>query len=327
MNKSKFIVKRLIACLVSLMVMSFVIFSLLYMAPGDPARSLVGAKKVTPALLSQIREQYHLNDPFFVQYIRWVKGAVSLDFGNSIKAGYPVIDYIAPHASVTFRLIGLSLLFSIMIGVGLGVFSARRKGRFADKLIDISALVGTCSPSFALGLVLLYVFSYQFGIFPMYGIGDDRNFIDVLWHLVLPAITLTIGVAALLIKITRSAMLKEVSSDYTVFMRARAIPARVIVFSQLKNASSPILTSTGLVLASLFGSTVLIENVFSIPGLGELLTKSVTFHDVPVVQFIALMLGGIICLTSALVDILVYFFNPTAHKAHNSGNRAEQEDL
>lgn len=327
MSKSKFITKRLLACLISLAVMSFVIFSLLYIAPGDPARSLVGAKKVTPELLNQIREQYHLNDPFLTQYTRWVKNAASLNFGNSIKAGYPVVDYIAPHASVTFQLVGLSLLFSIVIGIGLGVLSARRKGSLTDRLIDISSLIGTCSPSFALGLVLLYVFSYQFGIFPMYGIGDESNMIDVLWHLVLPAITLTIGVAALLIKITRSAMLKEVSSDYTVFMRARAIPTNKIVISQLKNASSPVLTSTGLILASLFGSTVLIENVFAIPGLGELLTRSVTFHDVPVVQFIALMLAVIICLTSAFVDILVYLFNPTTSKVRKTHKKAAKEEI
>ncbi|HWQ76269.1 MAG TPA: ABC transporter permease [Syntrophomonas sp.] len=327
MSKLRYIAKRLLECLVSLVVLSFVIFSLLYMAPGDPARSLVGAKKVTPELLSKIREQYHLNDPFFSQYTRWVKEALSLNFGDSIKAGYPVIDYIAPHAAVTFQLVGLSLLFSIMIGVGLGVVSARRKGRLTDKIIDISSLIGTCSPSFALGLVLLYVFSYQFGVFPMYGIGDESNFFDVLWHLVLPAITLTIGVAALLIKITRAAMIKEVSSDYTVFMRARAIPTRKIVISQLKNASSPVLTSTGLVLASLFGSTVLIENVFAIPGLGELLTKSVTFRDVPVVQFIALMLAAMICLTSAFVDILVYLFNPTTHKARSGNKKSAKEEF
>lgn len=327
MSKLRFITKRLLQCLVSLVVLSFVIFSLLYIAPGDPARALVGAKKVTPELLNQIREQYHLNDPFLSQYTRWVKDALSLDFGNSIKAGYPVIDYIASHAAVTFQLVGLSLLFSIIIGVGLGVVSARRKGRITDKIIDISSLIGTCSPSFALGLVLLYFFSYKFGIFPMYGIGDESNLIDVLWHLVLPAITLTIGVAALLIKITRSAMLKEVSSDYTVFMRARAIPTKKIVLSQLKNASSPVLTSTGLVLASLFGSTVLIENVFAIPGLGELLTKSVTFRDVPVVQFIALMLAVIICLTSAFVDILVYLFNPITHRAQSGNKKAAKGEI
>jgi peptide/nickel transport system permease protein len=177
-------------------------------------------------------------------------------------------------------------------------------------------------PGFALGLVLLYVLSYMLGIFPMYGLGNTNNPLDVLWHLILPAITLTIGNTAMLIKITRSAMLKEVSSDYTVFMRARALSTSKIIRSQLKNASPPILTCTGLFLASLFGSTVLIENVFSIPGLGELLTNSITFGDVPVVQFIALMLAVLICLTSVLVDILVYLLNPTTSSPQraNAGN-------
>jgi len=324
-SKSKYIIRRLLDCFVSLAVLSFVIFSLLYLAPGDPARSLVGAKKVTPELLAVIREQYHLNDPFLSQYFRWLKGAFSLDFGNSIKAGYPVADYVSSHAAVTFQLVGITLLFSILTGVWLGVVSARNKGRMSDKLINILSLIGTSTPSFAAGVLLLYIFSFHFRVFPMYGIGNKNVPADVLWHLLLPAITLTIGNTAMLFKITRSAMLKEVSSDYTVFMRARALPASKIIIAQLKNASPPVLTSTGLILASLFGSTVLIENVFSIPGLGELLTNSITFKDVPVVQFIALMLAVIICLVSALVDILMYLLNPNIIITHGTLQKAKAE--
>jgi peptide/nickel transport system permease protein len=309
-SKIKYIITRLLGCFVSLVFLSFIIFSLLYLAPGDPARSLVGAKRVTPELLEKVRDQYHLNDPFLSQYGRWIKGALSLDFGNSIKAGYPVVVYVSSHAAVTFELVGLTLPLSIIIGIWLGIVSARNKGKISDKIIDLASLVGTSMPGFALGLVLLYVLSYQFGIFPMYGLGNANNPLDVLWHLVLPALTLTIGNTAMLVKITRSAMLKEVSSDYTVFMRARALSTSKIIRSQLKNASPPILTSTGLFLASLFGSTVLLENVFSIPGLGGLLTNSITFGDIPVVQFIALMFAVLICLTSALIDILVYLLNP-----------------
>jgi peptide/nickel transport system permease protein len=290
--------------------LTFVIFSLLYISPGDPAKSLVGAKKATPELLETIREQYHLNDPFLSQYARWVGGVLRFDFGTSIKAGYSVTEYVAPHIAVTFLLVGLSIILSTIIGALLGVVSARNKGKISDNIIDISALVGTSAPGFAVGLILLYIFSYWLDIFPMYGIGDESNPLDVLWHLILPAITLTIGSAAMLIKITRSAMLPQVKSDYTVFMRARAIGERKIIKSQFKNASGPILTSTGLVLASLFGSTVLVENVFSIPGLGELLMRSVTFRDVPTVQYITILLACIICLTSALIDILLYVINP-----------------
>lgn len=316
MTKTKYIFRRLGECMVSLVVLSIVIFSLLHIAPGDPARSLVGAKKVTPELLEAIREQYHLNDPFLTQYGRWVWNALRLNFGNSIKAGYSVTAYVAPHASVTFILVGISLLFSTIIGVLLGVISARNKGKLSDKTIDISSLIGTSAPTFAVALLLLYIFSYWFGIFPMYGIGDENNFLDVLWHMMLPAITLTIETAAVLIRISRSAMIAEISSDYTTFLRARAIPTKKIVLAQLKNASGPILTSTGLMLAGLFGSTIMVETVFSIPGLGGLLVQSVTFSDVPVVQFITIMLAFLICLTSALVDIMVYLINPLTHKAN-----------
>ncbi|GHU04480.1 ABC transporter permease [Spirochaetia bacterium] len=313
--RARYILIRLLECFVTLIFLSFVIFSLLYLAPGDPAKSLVGVRNVTPELLDKIRAQYHLNDPFLSQYVRWIKGALSLDFGNSIKAGYSVVEYVSSHAAVTFELAGITLLSSAIIGIWLGIVSAHNKGKLIDKIIEVSSLVGTSMPGFAIGLVLLYIFSYWLGIFPMYGLGDENNPLDVLRHLTLPALTLTIGNTAMLVKITRSAMLKEVSSDYSVFMKARALGKKKIVLSQLKNASPPILTSTGLFLAGLFGGAVLVENVFSIPGIGQLLTSSVTFRDVPVVQFVALMLAALICLTSALIDIVVYLLNPKSHGA------------
>jgi peptide/nickel transport system permease protein len=151
------------------------------------------------------------------------------------------------------------------------------------------------------------------GWFPIYGVGDG-TLADHFHHLALPAATLTFGVGAMLVKITRSAMLREADSDYTTFLRARAIAPARITLSQLKHASAPIFTSTGLVLAGLFGSTVLIETVFAIPGLGNLLASSVTFHDVPVVQFIALMLAFFICAASMIVDIIIYLIDPSARQ-------------
>ncbi|MDR0817606.1 MAG: ABC transporter permease, partial [Clostridiales Family XIII bacterium] len=168
----------------------------------------------------------------------------------------------------------------------------------------------------------LYVFALKLGWFPIYGLGKG-GFLDELWHLALPAITLTFGVGAMVIKITRSSVLSEVDSDYTTFLRARSVSPVGITIAQLKNASAPILTSTGLVLASLFGGTVLIETVFAIPGLGNLLASSVTFHDVPVVQFIALMLAFFICAASMIVDICVYLIDPnTRQRRRKLGGRS-----
>jgi len=286
------------------------------MAPGDPARNLVGTRRATPELLEQIRAQHHLDDPFLSQYTRWLSGALTLDFGRSIRTNVDIIDHVAPHAGVTFQLVMISLVFSLGIGIPIGIISAKSKGKKLDSFINVMALVGTSAPSFAVGLILLYFLAFRLRLFPMYGAATTG-------HLILPAITLSFGISAFIIKITRQAMLNEIGSDYTVFMRARAVSQSKIIKAQLTNAASPILTSTGLVLASLFGSTVLVESIFSIPGLGSLLASAVTFRDVPVVQFIALVLAVVICLSQALMDILVYLLNPNMRKENVSQKRGE----
>jgi peptide/nickel transport system permease protein len=320
LKKTKFILKRLGNALVTLTVLSFIIFSLLFLAPGDPARNLVGTRAATPELLEIIRAQHNLDQPFLVQYAYWISGALRLDFGTSIRAGTDVVQYISSFAILTFQLVGLALLFSIIFGLLLGIYAAKSKGTFRDSLINVLALVGTSAPGFAVGLLLLYLFAFQLQLFPVFGSGTIR-------HLILPAITLSIGICASVIKITRQAILSEITADYTAFMRARAFSPVKITFAQLKNASPTILTSSGIVLASLFGGTVLVETVFSLPGLGGLLASSVTFRDVPVVQFIALMMATIICLTSALVDILAYLLNPNAVASSNSNNKQNLHQL
>jgi peptide/nickel transport system permease protein len=294
---------------VSIIVLSFVVFSLLYIAPGDPAKVLAGPRQLKPELLESIRSQYGLDDPLLTQYWHWIRDAAHLDFGNSIRLGHPVTTLIAPHLTVTLQLVLFSLVLSIALGVGFGILSAKRRDRLSDKTINLLALVGTSAPSFAVGLLMLFVFSMLLGWFPVFGMGDG-GFADTVLHLTLPAVTLTVGVTALLVKITRSSMLGEVSSDYSTFMRARSVSGFAITKAQFRNASAPILTSTGLVLASLLGSTVLVETTFAIPGIGNLLASSVTMKDVPVVQFLTMMLSAFICLASALVDIGVYFINP-----------------
>jgi len=307
-KKLLFSIKRLGNSIITLVILSFVIFSLLFLAPGDPARNLVGTRAATPELLATIRAQHHLDQPFLVQYGIWVENALRLDFGTSIRTGQDVLDYIAPFTAITFQLVGLALLFSLLFGLTFGILAAKNQGRAIDTFINVSALVGTSAPSFAIGLILLYVFAFHLRLFPMFGSG---SFI----HLVLPALTLAFGISAMIIKITRQSLLNEIQTDYTTFMRARALSPARITLAQLKNASPTILTSSGLVLAGLFGSTILVESVFSLSGLGNLLASSVTFRDVPVVQFLALMMAVIICLSSALVDIIVYIINPQSVEA------------
>jgi peptide/nickel transport system permease protein len=286
---------------------------LLYLSPGDPARILSGVKRPNAEVLEAIRNQYHLNEPFFTQFFIWVKNAATLNFGNSIKTGMPVTQAVAPHLSVSLQLIFFSLFISVVIGVVFGVVSAKRKGRLTDKAINLFAVVGTSAPSFAVGLLFLYVFAYGFSLFPVYGIGE-ANLLDRAYHLFLPGLTLVLAVSAIIIKVTRSSMLNEIGTDYTMFLKARGVSPFSITKVQVKNASGPILTSSGLVLASLIGATVLIETTFAIPGIGNLLANAVTMKDVPLVQFLTLVMAFFICLSGAIIDIIVYFINPFLRK-------------
>ncbi|MDR0854035.1 MAG: ABC transporter permease [Clostridiales Family XIII bacterium] len=309
MAAAKFIAKRLAEFVVSIAVLSFVVFSLLFLSPGDPARVLVGTKSVNPDLLASIRAEYHLDDPFFSQYFRWLGNALHGDFGQSIKTEVPVTEMIGPYLKITVELVLFSLILALIIGLLLGVIAAKRRGTKLDGAINAFALLGTSAPSFAVGLLLLYVFAYLLGWFPIYGSGDG-GFLDTINHLTLPAISLTFVVCAMLIQITRSSMLGQIDKDYAIFMQARGVKPLRITTAQLRNASGPILTSIGLLLANLFGATILIETTFALPGLGNLLASSVTMKDVPVVQFVTMVLAVMICLSSAVVDIAVYFADP-----------------
>ncbi|MDR2602139.1 MAG: ABC transporter permease [Spirochaetaceae bacterium] len=304
-----YICKRAGESVVSLLVLSFVVFSLLYLAPGDPARVLIGIHRPNPEVIEAIRSKYHLDEPFFSQYLHWLYGAVKIDFGESIRSGAPVVQTALPYINITLQLIAMAMLLSIPSGVFLGVASAKMRGKFIDKAINIAALTGSSAPSFALAFVFLYVFALGMGLFPVYGIGDG-GFADALYHLILPAITLSIMISALLIKISRSCMLIELKKDYGLFQKARGVLPWKTAVAELRNASGPILTSTGLLLANTFASIILIESAFAIPGVGSLIASSVTFKDVPMVQFLTLAVSFFICVTSAVIDVCIYFANP-----------------
>lgn len=314
------IARRLGELLVVLVVLSMIVFALLYLMPGDPARSLIGARPVSPELLASIRAEYHLDDPIWQQYLRWVTAFLQGDLGTSIKTGLPVSQMIQGRAQVTLQLAVLAGLVSAAIGIPAGVIAAHRQGSALDRGINATAVAMLSAPSFALGLLSLYVFAVWLGWFPVYGLGDGGT-LDLLWHLVLPVLTLAAGVLASIIKVTRIAMIREVNSDYTGFSRSRGLRESKITRAQVGNAALPIVTSTGLVLATLVSGTVLVEVTFAIGGLGSLLAESVTFKDVPVVQAVTLLLAVAICTTTAVVDTLVIVLDPRLRRRRRRKSR------
>ena len=313
MSVLAFVGRRVAALAAMLVVLSFLVFALLYLAPGDLVHSLLGARAVTPQAEAAIRAQYHLDDPFWVQYLRWLGAALHGDFGTSVRTGTPVAQMLEGRVGVTVTLAAISGVLAVGVGVPLGVRAARRRGSFEDRAITSASVVGVSAPGFAVGLVLLYVFAVMLGWFPLYGVGDGG--LDRLWHLALPAAALAVGVGALVVKVTRTAVLRELDQDYVTFARSRGLSGARVLRLYLRGAAVPIVTSVGLVLASLVGGSILVETTFALPGLGVLLADSITFKDVPVVQAVTLLLATFIGVTTAVVDLFANLADPRVRRA------------
>jgi peptide/nickel transport system permease protein len=294
---------------VLLTIISFGVFTLLYLAPGSSEQVLLGTRPATPETIHSIREEFHLNDSFLGQYWLWVKDAIHLDFGRSIRTSEPVLGGIESRMGVTLFLGGYAFLLAMLVGVPLGVLAAMRRATVVDRSIVGLSVFGVSSPAFATGIFLLYVFGVVLGWFPVFGPGE--GFADRLWHLTLPAVTLALGSTALVLKLTRAAMIDALEKDYVVFALARGLPRRrVLTAYALRNALIPILTAAGLLLASLLTGAVLVEVTFALPGVGSLLVESVGFKDVPMVQGVALLTAVIVISVNLVVDLLYLLVDP-----------------
>ncbi|NLT27375.1 MAG: ABC transporter permease [Microbacteriaceae bacterium] len=290
-----------------LLVLSLLVFALMHLAPGDLVKTLLGNRQASPDAVAAIRARYHLDDPFLVQYARWLGGAVTGDFGTSIRLQIPVADAIGQRLGVTFWLCAMAFALAAIVAVPLGVRAALHPGGAVDRIVTGLGIVGISAPTFAVGVLLLYAFAYYLPIFPVYGAGS--GFGSMLWHLVLPAVSLAIGLGAILLKLTRTAMLTELTGDYVTALRARGIGERRVTRVALRNAAIPIVTAASLVLTFLVGGTLLAETIFALPGLGKLLQDSVLFKDIPVVQAVTLLVAALIAVIALLADLSYYLLD------------------
>lgn len=304
----RYILRRLAGAAVVLTLLSFLVFSLLYLVPGDPVKILVGTRRLTPEVRQAVTARYGLDEPLVVRYWHWLTRAITGDFGDSVRSATPVTDVLASRVSLTAWLTIGSFILAVAVGIPLGIAAARRRGSWVDRTIVGWSVVGVSAPGFALGLVLLYVFGLMLGWFPVFG--EGTGLVDTLWHLTLPAIALATGIGAMLVRITRAAVGAELAQDYVTFARSRGVPHRRITAMYVRGAALPIITSAGLILGTLFGSTVLVEEAFSLPGLGQLLADSITYKDVPVVQAIALLVAFVIISVTLIVDVAAFAVDP-----------------
>lgn len=309
-----FIGRRLIALVLLLAIISIGVFSLLHLAPGSAEDALLGGRVASEQTRADIRDRYALDEPFLTQYAIWVRGAVTLDFGDSIRTGEPVMTAITDRGQLTLELGTYGFVVAVVMGVGLGILAAVRNRKPLDRAVVSFSVFGASAPPFVTGVFLLYVFAVWLGWFPAFGQGE--GLVDRLWHLTLPALTLASGGAALLIRFTRAGMITALDQDYVTFARARGVPERrVLLKYALRNALIPVVTAATLLLGFMLTGAVLIEVTFALPGLGALLVDSVAFKDVPMVQALALLLAAAAILANLLTDVLYLFVDPRIRHA------------
>lgn len=300
--------KRLLGVLAILLIISFLTFSLVYLAPGDIVKNLLGNRPSSPEAIAAIRAQYHLDEPFFTRYFDWLLSALRGNFGESVRLQQPVTTVLAERIGYTIALITLSFIVALITAIPLGIRSAEREGTLIDRSASALSLLGLSAPSFALAILLLYLFAMLIPIFPAYGGGDGG--LKTLWHLTLPAVSLAAGIGAILMRMTRAAVLRELQSDAVTFARARGIVGRDIRRLALRAAAIPIVTGAGLILTFIVGGTIIVETVFALPGIGSLLQEAVLFKDFPVVQAITLCVAATIALITIMVDLSYLLLDP-----------------
>lgn len=306
-----FLAKRLMIALATLLVASAVVFAVMEVLPGDPALLMLGMN-AAPDTLAALREQMGLNDPLLIRYLNWVSGLAVGDFGRSFTYSSPVIDLIAERAVVSVPLAIMSLLLSTVIAIPVGMFAAARRGRLSDTAVMGFAQVGVAIPNFWFALLLVYVFAVWLRLVPAGGFpGWSAGSWPAIKSLLLPAVALALPQAAILARVTRSALLEVLGEDYIRTARAKGMPRSTVLWRHaLRNAMIPVLTILGLQFAFLLAGTIIIENVFYLPGLGRLVFQAITQRDLIVVEGVVMVLVASVILVNLIVDIAYALVDP-----------------
>ncbi|MEV0844811.1 ABC transporter permease [Streptomyces sp. NPDC049954] len=308
---TKYLLQRLGQSLITLFLVSVVVFAGIRALPGDPAIALAGEER-SPQALAAVRDAYGLNDNLVVQYGRFIAHALTGDLGTSARTGLPVSSAIGQALPVTLELAALSLLFAVVLGIGAGVVAAVRRGRIEEWLANGIALLGLSIPTFWLGIVLVLAFAIALPVFAASGfVPFTSDPLDNLRRMVLPAIVLGSGLAAVVMRQTRAAMLDSLSADYVRTARAKGLARRQIIGGHaLRNSLVTVVTVLGLQLGHLISGAVVTEQIFVLPGFGKLTIDSVFTRDYAVLQGVVLCTSAAYILINLLVDLVYSVIDP-----------------
>ncbi len=303
--------RRILATIPVMLFVALFVFSLLYIAPGDPA-AIIAGDQASPADVERIRINLGLDRPYLIRFGTWLWDVLRGDLGQSIFTNLPVARLIGQRLEATLSLMVLTLLLSVSLAVPMGVIAAWNQGRWPDRVIMLLAVFGFSIPVFVVGYVLAYVFALQLEWLPVQGYTPLRDGVwEWLRHLILPSVALGGVYIALIARITRATMLEVLGQDYVRTAKAKGVGSRSVLFLHaLKNAAVPIVTVIGLGVALLIGGAVVTESVFAIPGLGRLVVESILRRDYPVIQGVVLLFSFVYVLVNLGVDLLYGLFDP-----------------
>ncbi|WP_088032166.1 nickel ABC transporter permease [Evansella clarkii] len=304
------ILKRFLQMLILLVGVSMIVFLSMHLAPGDPALIIAGPEAAKESV-EQIRENLGLNDPLHLQYWNYISGVVQGDFGYSYQTSQDVGAALLIRFPNTLKLAIASVIVATLLGVTMGILSALRQNTWADYTSTTIALAGVSIPNFWLGAVLILIFSVTLQWLPVGGMNNPWYTTQGLKELVLPAITLGTASAAMIARMTRSAMLEVISSDYIRTARAKGTKERsIIMLHCFRNAMIPVVTLIGLNFGFLLGGTVIVEQVFAINGVGRLMINAIAQRDFPMVQGGVLLIAALFVFVNLIIDILYIFIDP-----------------
>ncbi|MBN9675158.1 ABC transporter permease [Salipiger bermudensis] len=299
----KFILQRLLAALVTIWIATIAVTILIHLVPGDPVRIMYGSFQTTPEELEAIRVRLGLDQPIWTQYLMYLERLVQGDLGRSIVGDQPVLDVLLTRFPATLALTVSSLAIAIVVGMSLGFLAAYKRGTWVDVGAMVLAIVGVSMPHFWLGLLLLFLFALQLQWLPVAG-GDWRS-------LLLPALTLGLANAAVLARLTRSAMIDIFDQDFIRTARAKGLPRSIVLYRHaLRSGLVPVVSMLGLQFAYLMGGAIVIENVFAWNGVGRLAIEAVLSRDYPLIQGFILFFATVVALASVVIDIAYAFLDP-----------------
>jgi peptide/nickel transport system permease protein len=305
---ARFLLRRLLMLVATLLVSSFLIYSSLYLAPGNPIATLSGGRALPPASVAMLEQRYHLDEPFLVRYWEWLKGVFHGDLGLSIGQRQDVSSLIAARIGTTLELVAYASLIILVVGIGLGVLAGLRPGKLDTSILVLTTVLAAL-PAFVAATLLMSTFSVRLGWFPAFG--TCEGVFDRFKHLTLPAIALAGASMALVARVTRTSVRGEVDREHVQTEVSRGLPRGVIIRRHvLRNAAIPITTVAGITIASLIALAAVVERAFSLNGLGSYLVAAAASKDFAVVQGISLVLVTVFVVLNTIVDLLYALLDP-----------------